>query len=78
MKKLVLGLMLCISVVSVAETYVKIYDLDHSFNYDKRMKINEDIINKAIKEEYDRHKARAISISVGGRYQDSVYILYEK
>ena len=78
MKKLLLGLMLCISMMSMAETYVKRYTLDDSLSYDKRMKLNEDIINKAIKEEYDRYKAKPISISVAGRFQDSVYILFEK
>lgn len=78
MKKLLLGLMLCTSILSMAETYVKSYDLDYSFSWEKRMKNNEDIINKAIKEEYDRYKAKVISISVAGRFQDSVYILFEK
>lgn len=78
MKKLLLGLMLCVSIASTAETYVKRYDLDDSFSYDKKMRTNEEIINKAIKEEYDRYKAKAISISVAGRFQDSVYILFEK
>lgn len=78
MKKLVLGLMLCVSVLSMAETYVKSYDLDDSFSYDKKMRLNEEIINKAIKEEYDRYKAKAISISVAGEHQDSVCILFEK
>lgn len=78
MKKLILGLMLCISMMSMAETYVKRYELDDSFSYDKKMRTNEEIINKAIKEEYDRYKAKAISISVAGRFQDSVYILFEK
>lgn len=78
MKKLVLGLMLCISMMSMAETYVKSYDLDDSFSYDKKMRTNEKIINDAIREEYDRYKAKAISISVAGRFQDSVYILFEK
>lgn len=78
MKKLVLGLMLCVSIVSMAETYVKSYDLSTSLSWDKKIRTNEDIINKAIKEEYDRYKAKAISISVAGRFQDSVYILFEK
>ena len=78
MKKLILGLMLCISIVSMAETYVKSYDLSSSISWDKKMRTNEEIINKAIKEEYDRYKAKAISISVAGRFQDSVYILFEK
>lgn len=78
MKKLILGLMLCISMMSMAETYVKSYDLDDSFSYDKKMRLNEEIINKAIKEEYDRYKAKAISISVAGEHQDRVYILFEK
>ena len=78
MKKLLLGLMLCISMMSMAETYVKSYDLSNSLSWDKKMRTNEEIINKAIKEEYDRYKAKAISISVAGRFQDSVYILFEK
>lgn len=78
MKKIVLGLMLCISILSMAETYVKSYDLEYSIHWEKRMKLNEDIINKAIKEEYDRYKAKAISISVAGEHQDRVYILFEK
>lgn len=78
MKKLLLGLMLCISMMSMAETYVKSYDLSSSINWDKKIRTNEEIINKAIKEEYDRYKAKAISISVAGRFQDTVYILFEK
>ena len=78
MKKLLLGLMLCTSVLSMAETYVKSYDLSTSLSWDKKIRTNEDIINKAIKEEYDRYKAKAISISITGRFQDSVYILFEK
>ena len=78
MKKLLLGLMLCVSMMSMAETYVKSYDLSTSLSWDKKIRTNEDIINKAIKEEYDRYKAKAISISVAGRFQDSVYILFEK
>lgn len=78
MKKLLLGLMLYTSILSMAETYVKSYELDDSFSYDKKMRLNEEIINKAIKEEYDRYKAKAISISVAGRFQDRVYILFEK
>lgn len=78
MKKLLLGLMLCTSMLSMAETYVKSYDLSTSLSWDKKIRTNEDIINKAIKEEYDRHKAKAISISIAGRFQDTVYILFEK
>lgn len=78
MKKLLLGLMLCTSILSMAETYVRSYDLEYSINWEKRMKLNEDIINKAIKEEYDRYKAKAISISVAGEHQDRVCILFEK
>jgi putative phosphodiesterase I len=78
MKKLILGLMLCISMMSMAETYVKSYDLSTSLSWDKKMRTNEKIINDAIREEYDRYKAKAISISVAGRFQDSVYILFEK
>ena len=78
MKKLLLGLMLCVSVLSMAETYVKSYDLSTSLSWDKKIRTNEDIINKSIKEEYDRYKAKAISISIAGRFQDTVYILFEK
>ena len=78
MKKLILGLMLCISMMSMAETYVKSYDLSTSLSWDKKIRTNEEIINKAIKEEYDRYKAKAISISIAGRFQDTVYILFEK
>lgn len=78
MKKILLGLMLCTSVMSMAETYVKSYDLSTSLSWDKKIRTNEDIINKAIKEEYDRYKAKAISISIAGRFQDTVYILFEK
>ena len=78
MKKLLLGLMLCTSVLSMAETYVRSYDLEYSVNWEKRMKLNEDIINKAIKEEYDRYKAKAISISVAGEHMTRVFILFEK
>lgn len=78
MKKLLLGLMLCTSMMSMAETYVKSYDLSTSLSWDKKIRTNEEIINKAIKEEYDRYKAKAISISVAGRFQDTVYILFEK
>lgn len=78
MKKLILGLMLCISMMSMAETYVKSYDLSSSISWDKKMRTNEKIINDAIREEYDRYKAKSISISVAGRFQDSVYILFEK
>lgn len=78
MKKLLLGLMLCTSMLSMAETYVKSYDLSTSLSWDKKIRTNEEIINKAIKEEYDRYKAKAISISIAGRFQDSVYILFEK
>ena len=48
MKKLLLGLMLCTSVLSMAETYVKSYDLSTSLSWDKKIRTNEDIINKAI------------------------------
>lgn len=78
MRKLLLGLMLCTSMMSMAETYVRSYDLSTSLSWDKKIRTNEDIINKAIKEEYDRYKAKAISISIAGRFQDSVYILFEK
>lgn len=78
MKKLLLGLMLCTSVLSMAETYVKSYDLSTSLSWDKKIRTNEEIINNAIREEYNKYKAKAISISVAGRFQDSVYILFEK
>ena len=78
MKKLLLGLMLCTSMMSMAETYVKSYDLSTSLSWDKKIRTNEEIINKAIKEEYNKYKAKAISISVAGRFQDTVYILFEK
>lgn len=78
MKKLLLGLMLCTSVLSMAETYVKSYDLSTSLRWDKKIRTNEDIINKAVKDEYDRYKAKAISISIAGRFQDTAYILFEK
>lgn len=78
MKKLLLGLMLCTSILSMAETYVKSYDLSTSLSWDKKIRTNEDIINKAIKEEYDRYKAKAVSISIAGRFQDTAYILFEK
>ena len=78
MKKLLLGLMLCTSMLSMAETYVKSYDLSTSLSWDKKIRTNEEIINKAIKEEYDRYKAKAISISIAGRFQDTAYILFEK
>lgn len=78
MKKLLLGLMLYTSMMSMAETYVKSYDLSTSLSWDKKIRTNEDIINRAIKEEYDRYKAKAISISIAGRFQDTVYILFEK
>ena len=78
MKKLLLGLMLCTSIVSMAETYVKSYDLSTSLSWDKKIRTNEDIINNAIREEYNKYKAKAISISIAGRFQDTVYILFEK
>lgn len=78
MKKLLLGLILCSSVLSMAETYVKSYDLSTSLSWDKKIRTNEDIINNAIKEEYNRYKAKAISISIAGRFQDTAYILFEK
>lgn len=78
MKKLLLGLMLCTSMMSMAETYVKSYDLSTSLSWDKKIRTNEDIINNAIREEYNKYKAKAISISIAGRFQDTVYILFEK
>ena len=78
MKKLLLGLMLCTSMMTMAETYVKSYDLSTSLSWDKKIRTNEEIINNAIREEYNRYKAKAISISIAGRFQDTVYILFEK
>lgn len=78
MKKLLLGLMLCTSMMSMAETYVKSYDLSTSLSWDKKIRTNEDIINNAIREEYNKYKAKAISISIAGRFQDTAYILFEK
>ena len=78
MKKLLLGLMLCTSMMSMAETYVKSYDLSTSLSWDKKIRTNEEIINNAIREEYNKYKAKAISISIAGRFQDTVYILFEK
>ena len=78
MKKLLLGLMLCVSILSMAETYVKSYDLSSSLSWDKKIRTNEEIINNAIREKYNKYKAKAISISIAGRFQDTAYILFEK
>lgn len=78
MKKLMMILILLLSVVSFAETYVKVYKLSYATSYSKRIKTNEKIINDAIKEEYDRYKAKVVSINVVGDSMNSVYILFEK
>lgn len=79
MKKLMMILILLLSVASFAETYVKVYELSYAIVYSKRIKTNEKIINDAIKEEYDRYKAKVVSISlVVGNGMNAVYILFEK
>ena len=78
MKKLIMILILLLSVANFAETYVKVYELSYAISYSKRIKTNEKIINDAIKEEYDRYKAKVVSISVVGDGMNSVYILFEK
>lgn len=78
MKKLMMMLILLLSVASFAETYVKVYKLSYAIGYSKRIKINEKIINDAIKEEYDRYKAKVVSVSVVGNGMNAVYILFEK
>lgn len=78
MKKLMLILILLLSVASFAETYVKVYELSYAISYSKKIKTNEKIINDAIKEEYDRYKAKVISVSVVGNGVNAVYILFEK
>lgn len=78
MKKLMIILILLLSVASFAETYVKVYELSYAISYSKKIKTNEKIINDAIKEEYDRYKAKVISISVVGNGMNAVYILFEK
>lgn len=78
MKKLMMILMLLLSVTSFAETYVKVYELSYSISDSKRLKMNEKIINDAIKEEYYRYKAKVVSVSVVGNGMNAVYILFEK
>ena len=78
MKKLMMILILLLSAASFAETYVKVYELSYAISYSKKIKKNEKIINDAIKEEYDRYKAKVISISVVGNGMNAVYILFEK
>jgi len=79
MKKLMVILILLLSVASFAETYIKVYELSYAIVYSKRIKINEKIINDAIKEEYDRYKAKVVSVSVVvGNGMNVVYILFEK
>ena len=80
MKKLMMMLILILSVTSFTETYVKAYELSYAISYSKRLKINEKIINDAIKEEYDRYKAKVISVSVviNSNGMNAVYILFEK
>lgn len=78
MKKLMLILILLLSVASFAGTYVKVYELSYAISYSKKIKTNEKIINDAIKEEYDRYKAKVVSISIVGDSVNAVYILFEK
>ena len=78
MKKLMMMLILLLSVASFTETYVKVYELSYAIGYSKRIKINEKIINDAIKEEYDRYKAKVVSVSAVGNGMNAVYILFEK
>jgi putative phosphodiesterase I len=78
MKKLMVILIFLLSIASFAETYVKVYELSYAIGYSKRLKMNEKIINDAIKEEYDRYKAKVVSISVVGNGMNAVYILFEK
>ena len=78
MKKLIMILILLLSVTSFAEAYVKVYELSYAIGYSKRIKTNEKIINDAIKEEYDRYKAKVVSVSVVGNGMNAVYILFEK
>lgn len=80
MKKLMMMLILLLSVTSFTETYVKAYELSYAISYSKRLKINEKIINDAIKEEYDRYKAKVVSVSVvvNSNGMNAVYILFEK
>lgn len=78
MKKLMMILILLLSVASFAETYVKVYELSYAISYSKKIKTNEKIINDAIKEEYDRYKAKVVSVSVVGNGMNAVYILFEK
>ena len=78
MKKLMMILILLLNVASFAETYVKVYELSYAIGYSKRLKKNEKIINDAIKEEYDKYKAKVVSVSVVGNNMNAVYILFEK
>lgn len=78
MKKLMVILIFLLSIASFAETYVKVYELSYAIGYSKRLKANEKIINDAIKEEYDRYKAKVVSVSVVGSGVNAVYILFEK
>lgn len=78
MKKLMMILILLLSVASFAETYVKVYELSYAISYSKKIKTNEKIINDAIKEEYDKYKAKVVSVSVVGNGMNAVYILFEK
>ncbi len=78
MKKLMMILILLLSAASFAETYVKVYELSYAISYSKKIKTNEKIINDAIKEEYDRYKAKVVSVSVVGNGMNAVYILFEK
>ena len=78
MKKLMMMLILLLSVASFAETYVKVYELSYAIGYSKRLEMNQKIINDAIKEEYDRYKAKVVSVSVVGNGMNAVYILFEK
>jgi putative phosphodiesterase I len=78
MKKLMVILIFLLSIASFAETYVKVYELSYAIGYSKRLKANEKIINDAIKEEYDRYKAKVVSVSIVGSGVNAVYILFEK
>lgn len=78
MKKLMVILIFLLSIASFAETYVKVYELSYAIGYSKRLKANEKIINDTIKEEYDRYKAKVVSVSIVGSGVNAVYILFEK
>lgn len=77
MKRIILVLMLIMSVSVLSETYVKVIELSYSINPDTQHKKNEGIINKAIKEEYNKYKAKAIGINTS-RDDYYAYILFEK